>query len=70
MYNRNITVYMYPGSEIWKQEMLKLPFPFPELAEKSYITSSNDEFYNMTKINVLEKESFFYQLVSRIKFTQ
>ena len=51
---------MYPGSEIWKQEMSKLPFPFPELAEKSYITSSNDEFYNMTKINVLEKESFFY----------
>ena len=57
--------HMYPGSEIWKQEMSKLPFPFPEMAEKSYITSSNDEFYNMTKFHALEKESFFYQCITR-----
>ena len=40
--------------------MLKLPFPFPVLAETMYITSSSDEYHNISKYNVLEKESFFY----------
>ena len=47
-----------PGGEIWKQVMLNLPAPFPELAERNfYIPSSWDEFDNITKYHVLEKGS-------------
>ena len=59
MHDRNITIYMQPGSDIWRQEMFKLPYPYPELAEKFfYITSSYDEFFNITKYQLLEKESY------------
>ena len=59
MYDRNITIYMQPGSNIWRQEMLKLPFPYSELAEKMYIPSSYDELTNITSYKLLEKESYF-----------
>ena len=49
---------MGPGMDHWKQEMSKLPIPFPELAERMYITGSYDEFENITKYKLLEKESF------------
>ena len=49
---------MHPGMEIWKQQMSKLPYPFPQLAERTYITSSWDEFDNITKYHLLEKEFF------------
>ena len=66
MYDRNITIYNEPGSDIWRQEMSKLPDPFPELAEKFfYITSSYDEFFNITKYQLLEKESYLHCLQSR-----
>ena len=60
MYDKNITIYMTPGMNIWKHEMSKLPDPFPELAERTYITNSNDEFDNITIYRLLEEESFFY----------
>ena len=37
--------------------MSKLPHPFPELAEKLYIPSSYDEMDNITRLNLLDKES-------------
>ena len=43
--------------------MLKLPFPFSVLAETMYIPSSYDEYHNVSKYYVLEKESFFYLAV-------
>ena len=36
--------------------MSKLPYPFPELAERMYITSSYDEFDNFTKYYALKEE--------------
>ena len=66
MHDRNITIYIEPGSDIWRQQMFKLPDPFPELAEKFfYITSSYDEFFNITKYQLLEKESYLNCLQSR-----
>ena len=41
--------------------MSKLPHPFPELAEKLYISNSYDEHDNITKHDLLDKES--YQLL-------
>ena len=60
MYDRYITIYMPPGMDIWKQELSMLPYPYPELAKRTYITSSYDEFDNITKYHVLEEESFFF----------
>ena len=40
--------------------MSRLPYPFPELAEKLYIPSSYDELYNITKYDLLEKEGYLY----------
>ena len=54
---------MIPGTEIYRQEMSKLPHPFPELAEKLYISNSYDEFNNITKHDVLDKESYFYYII-------
>ena len=39
--------------------MSKLPHPFPELAEKLYISNSYDEHDNITKHDLLDKESTF-----------
>ena len=58
MYDGNITIYMQPGSDIWRQEMFKLPFPYPELAERVYIPSSRGELWNITRYKLLEKESY------------
>ena len=63
VYDRNITIYNIPGTEIWKQVMSTLPFPFPELAERTYITTSFDEFNNITKYHLLKQESFFFHHV-------
>ena len=54
---------MQPGSEIWKHTMSILPYPNPELAERMYITSSWDEFHNITKYQLLKKEKFFIMYV-------
>ena len=57
-----------PGGEIWKQVMLNLPAPFPELAERNfYIPSSWDEFDNITKYHVLEKGSIYFYIQSTFK---
>ena len=57
-----------PGGEIWKQVMLNLPAPFPELAERNlYIPSSWDEFDNITKYHVLEKGSIYFCIQSSFK---
>ena len=67
MYDRNITIANEPGSDIWRQEMFKLPYPYPELAEKFfYITSSYDELFNITKYQLLAKESYLHCLQSRL----
>ena len=65
VYDRNITIYDLPGSEMWKHEMSKLPFPFPELARSLYIASSFNEFDNITKYHVLEKESLSIEFTSQ-----
>ena len=57
VYARNITVFMAPGTEILIQMMSDLSYPFPELVERTYITSSYDEYNTMTETNVLEKDS-------------
>ena len=68
MHDRNITIYMQPGSDIWRQEMFKLPYPYPELAEKFFnIPSSDDEFWNITKYQLLEKETYL-QCLTYITF--
>ena len=56
---------MGPSMDHWRQEMSKLPYPYPELAEKFYIPSSFDEFDNITKYQVLEKVSYLHCLQSR-----
>ena len=53
-----MTIYMGPGNDHWRREMSKLPLPFPELAEGMYIASSNAELDNITRYELLEKESF------------
>ena len=53
-----MTIYIGPGADHWRQEMSKLPPPFPELAEGMYIPSSEAELDNITKYELLEKESF------------
>ena len=58
-----------PGGEIWKQVMLNLPAPFPELAERNfYIPSSWDEFDNITKYHVLEKGSIYFDFYIQSTF--
>ena len=42
--------------------MSKLPHPFPKLAEKLYISNSHDEFDNITKYDLLDKESYYILL--------
>ena len=59
MYDENINIYLSHGMDIWRQEMFKLPYPFPELAEKLYIPSSYDEQDNITKYKLLKKEGYF-----------
>ena len=67
MYDRNLTVYPRPfGWEVYLQVMSKLPPPYPELAERSYITDYWDEFDNISEYDVLEKESFYRHLYSTI----
>ena len=53
---------MEPGSEVWRQELSKLPHPFPELAEKYYIANSYDELDNITKYDLLDKERYLLLL--------
>ena len=55
MYDRNIIIILGPNTGIWKQVMSNLPFPFPELAERTYIPSSWSEFGNITKYKLLKK---------------
>ena len=63
MYDRNLTFYV--GAEGWGiyvQAMSKLPSPYPELAERSYIPGSLNEFEQITEYDVLEKESLYEHL--------
>ena len=60
MFDRNISIYLSPGTEIWKQVMSTLPFPYTELAERLYIATSSDDFDNITKNHLLGKESFLF----------
>ena len=57
MYDRNITIVVGPGTDIWKQAMSTLPSPFPELAETISIPTSHDEYIDNQKKLLLEKES-------------
>ena len=66
VYNKNMSIYDIPGMEIWVQIMSTMPSPYPELAERIYITSSWEEFDNITKYFLLEKESFFFHVESII----
>ena len=42
------------GFEIWLQLISEI---FPELAERTFFASDDDEFTNMTRYDVLEKDS-------------
>ena len=67
MYDKNISIYYWPGTEIWVQVMSNMLPPYPELAERIYITSSYQEFDNITKYYLLEKESVSYHIESALK---
>ena len=41
--------------EIWKDVMSEMPHPYPELAKKMILTSSEDEYHNIT-YELIEKE--------------
>ena len=41
--------------------------PYPKLAERIYITNSYQEFDNITKYHLLEKESLSNQIESALK---
>ena len=56
IYDRNITVYFGPNMHIWKEIMLKMPHPYPELAERMTIHDSWEEF-DLDTEKVFEKES-------------
>ena len=60
MYDRNITIVVGPGTDIWKQAMSNLPSPFPELAETISIPTSHDEYIDNQKKLLLEKESDYW----------
>ena len=53
-----MTIYIGPGADHWRHEMSKLPLPYPKLAENMYIPSSEAELDNITRYELLEKESF------------
>ena len=57
MYERNITIVVGPGTDIWKQAMSNLPSPFPELAETISIPTSHEEYVDNQKKLLLDKES-------------
>ena len=48
---------MEPYMDIWKDVMSEMPHPYSELGKKMIITSSEDEFYNITD-ELLLKERF------------
>ena len=53
---------MAEGWGIYVQAMSRLPSPYPELAERSYIPGSLNEFEQITEYDVLEKESLYEHL--------
>ena len=56
VYDRNITIYFGPNMHIWKEIMLKMPHPYPELAERMTIHDSW-EMFDLDTEKVFEKES-------------
>ena len=63
MYDKNLRLYFGPGSEYWRYYMSTLDPPFPELANRTYITRSWGEFENMTKYDVFEKVSVLFMFI-------
>ena len=59
MYDRNITIVVGPGTDIWKQAMSNLPSPFPELAKTISIPTSYEEYINNRKNIIIEKDSMY-----------
>ena len=48
---------MDPYMDIWKDVMSEMPHPYSELGKKMIITSSEDEYRNIT-YELLDKERF------------
>ena len=44
--DRNLFIYTKHGTEIWKQVMMDLPAPYPELAERLYIAPQAPDRFN------------------------
>ena len=65
---RKMTIYIGPGADHWRHEMSKLPLPFPKLAEGMYIAGSNAELNNITRYELLEKESSIKHVLSTLQF--
>ena len=63
VFDRNISVYYPPGHEAWRESFFDMPYPYPEIANSTYIASSQDEFDNMTKYYILEKGSIQFIFV-------
>ena len=55
--DRNLIIYNKHGTEIWKQVMMDLPSPYPELAGGLYIAENWSDFFNLSFYHLLEKES-------------
>ena len=68
VFDRNISIHYPPGMEEWKNMFLDMPYPYPEIANKTYIASSRDEFDNMTKYYILEKGSIQFIFVPSVLF--
>ena len=58
MQDMNISIHYPPGiGDTWSHVMSQMPPPYPDLAERVYIASSWDEYWNITKYT-LEKARF------------
>ena len=53
---RDITVYMRPGSEIWKQWLLKSDIPeYRKIAESMILSFSSQQYQSMTRNEMLSQ---------------
>ena len=62
VYDRDMTIYDYPGFDARWEARKSWPSPWPELAERVYIFSGMnwfDDFTNIVQNHALEKESIF-----------
>ena len=57
MYVRGLIPFLPPGYFLWRDTLLALPSPYKELGERVYISSSMEEYDNITRDGVLGQGS-------------